>query len=193
MTCGASFQRIAGQAECQPVLFPLAAQTGWRVRTERDRTNVVVGSFLPPSPPFLTPASGSSIALPAFPEAMKIWQEVGVSTVRSFELQVLWLWQLYAFRRPEEVSWFLQAHPFLVPLLLEAHGKIAEYFGPSPEVVLEVVTDLEVHGMVEMLGYIVVPLTPEEAGERLQQFDRQWFLLEVHRANGLLNFDVEFR
>jgi hypothetical protein len=99
----------------------------------------------------------------------------------------------YIFRRSEDVSRFLQAHPFLVPLLDEAHDKIAECFGPSLEVILEVVTDPEVHGLVEMVGYIVTSLTPEEAGKRLQRFDREWFLPQVSRANGRLNFDVEFR
>jgi hypothetical protein len=101
--------------------------------------------------------------------------------------------QLYTSRRPEEVSQFLNTHPFLIPLLVEAHDRIGDYFGPQPQVVLEVVTDPEVDGLVEMFGYIVTPLTPEEAGKRLRQFDREWFLLQVPRAKGLLNFDVEFR
>ncbi len=117
----------------------------------------------------------------------------GVSTIHSFERQVEWVKQLYALRRTEEASCFLHAHPFLVPLLIEAHGKIAECFGPSPEIVLEVITDPEVYGLVEMFGYIMTLLTPEEAGKRLQQFDREWFLLQLPRTKGLLNFDVEFR
>jgi hypothetical protein len=78
-------------------------------------------------------------------------------------------------------------------MLIEAHGKISECFGPSPEIVLEVITDPEVHGLVEMFGYIMPPLTPEEAGQRLRQFDREWFLLQLLHTKGLLNFDVEFR
>jgi len=100
--------------------------------------------------------------------------------------------KLYAFRRPLEVSEFLAVHPFLVPLLTEAHDKIGEYFGPQPEVVLEVVVDPEVRGLVEIFGYIVTTRTPEEAGRCLQQFDRHWFLKQISRARGLLNFDVEF-
>jgi len=91
------------------------------------------------------------------------------------------------------VSRFLEAHPLLAPLLVEAHGRIGDYFGLQPQVVLEVVSDPEVHGLVEMFGYIITALTPEEAGNRLRQFDREWFLLQVHRTKGLLNFDVEFR
>ena len=101
--------------------------------------------------------------------------------------------QLYTFRRSEEVSAFLRSNLFLAPLLMEAHDKITHYFGSSQEVVLEVVTDPEAIRLVKMFGYILTNLEPQEAGKRLQQFDREWFLSQISRAKGLLNFDVEFR
>lgn len=108
------------------------------------------------------------------------------------DLPILPVNQRYALREAAEVHGFLQTHPSLIPLLVEAHGKVAEYFRPSPGVILEIVTDPEVAGLEKMFGYIVTPLAPEEAGKRLQQFDREWFLLQIPRAKGLLNFDVEF-
>jgi len=120
-------------------------------------------------------------------------QVVDTTKVPTIESALHSLGQFYAFRRSLEVLKFLDTHSFLTPLLLEAHGKIAKNFGSSPEVILEVVTDPEAHRLVEMFGYIATPLTPEEARKRLQQFDREWFLLQVHRTKGLLNFDVEFR
>lgn len=87
---------------------------------------------------------------------------------------------------------FIGQHPYLTDLLEEAYIEIQKHFGPNPEVRLEVVADHEVPGLVEMFGYIVTGLTPEEAGERLQQFDRDWFLKQLPRVKGLLNFDVEF-
>ena len=101
--------------------------------------------------------------------------------------------QLYIFRKPSAVSEFLEIYPFLGPLLREAHSQIWEYFGPYPNVTLEVVADPEVHGLVKIFGYIVTQLAPAEAGKRLQQFDRKWFLPRISRTKGLLNFDVEFR
>jgi hypothetical protein len=118
--------------------------------------------------------------------------EVMAEQIVAIEPALQSLKQLYIFRRPEGVFGFLRTHPFLVPLLLEAHGKIVQYFEPS-RVVLEVVSDPEVQRLVKMFGYIVTTLTPEEAGEKLRQFDRGWFLLQVPRTGGLLNFDVEFR
>ena len=125
-------------------------------------------------------------------EATRIWQETGAPTVRSFDFETRPLERLYTFRKRAEVSRFIERHPFLVPILSEAYSRIEHYFGLYPQVSLEVVSDPEVQGLVELFGYIVTRLTPEEAGERLQGFDRGWFLNQLPRVKGLLNFDVEF-
>jgi len=101
--------------------------------------------------------------------------------------------KLYTYRRSSEVAEFLKANSFLVPILVEAYNRIGDYFGLQPEVVLEVVRDPEFHKAVEIFGYVISTLTPDEAGRRLQQFDRNWFLKQLSRTKGLLNFDVEFR
>jgi hypothetical protein len=100
--------------------------------------------------------------------------------------------QFYTFRRAEEVSGFLQAHPFLVPLLLEAHGKIAKYFGPSPEVVLEVIIDPEAEDDRELFALVRVDLSPDEAVRRLERFDQEWWLDASSQGCCLLNIDVEY-
>jgi len=121
-----------------------------------------------------------------------VWQESGLSTIRAFELQISSVEQLYIFRRRDEVISFLWAHPFLVPLLLEAHGKIAEHFGPSPEIVLEVVTDPEVENDRELFALVQTCLSPNEALYRLDRLDQEWWLEASLQARCLLNIDVEF-
>jgi hypothetical protein len=103
------------------------------------------------------------------------------------------LGQLYTFRRPEEVSGFLRAHPFLIPLLLEAHSKIVQCFGPSPEVVLEVVTDPEAMDDRELFAFIRSSLPPDEALGKLDKLDKEWWLDEADRAEGNLCIHLEFR
>jgi len=125
-------------------------------------------------------------------EVTRIWQETGAPTVRTFEFETQSLERLYTFRNGVEVSWFIERHPFLIPVLLEAYSNIKNYFGLYPQVFLEVVNDLEVQGLVELFGYIVTRLSPEEAGKRLQRFDQGWFLNQLPHVKGLLNFDVEF-
>jgi uncharacterized protein (DUF1810 family) len=99
--------------------------------------------------------------------------------------------RLYAFRKREEVVQYLARHRFLGPLLREAHGKIAEYFGPSPEVVLEVVTDPEAEDDRELFAFIRTPLPPEEALRELERLDQEWWLGEADQADGKLCIHVE--
>ena len=100
--------------------------------------------------------------------------------------------KLFSFRNVTAIIRFLDKHPFLIDLLQEAYTAIEQSFGPGPQIELEIVADPEVPGLVEMFGYIITGLTPDEAGERLQQFDRKWFLKQLPRVKGLLNFDMEF-
>jgi hypothetical protein len=101
--------------------------------------------------------------------------------------------QFYTFRGAQEVSGFLHAHPFLAPLLLEAYNKIAKHYGPSPQVVLEVVTDPEATDDRELFVFIRTNLPPDEALSKLDQLDKEWWLDEADRAKGKLCIHVEFQ
>lgn len=191
MTYGATLQRTAEQRAQKPIPFLLSTKTEWFERTKSLLIGVVVEPVLPASFPPLKPPSGSSITLPAHREVTTVWQESGLSTIRTFELQFSLVEQLYIFRRRNEVISFLWAHLFLVPLLLEAHGKIAECFGPAPEVVLEVVTDPEVENDRELFALVRTNLSPSEALYRLDRLDQEWWLEASLQARCLLNIDVE--
>jgi hypothetical protein len=123
---------------------------------------------------------------------MRIWQEIGASIVRTFEFEILSLEQLYTFRGRLEVQRFLEEYPVLAPLLLEAYGKIGSYFGPYPEVALEVVTDPEAADDRQLFAFIGTCLSPDEALDRLEQFDKSWWLSALDRAEGNLCIHVEF-
>ncbi|MGH7453772.1 MAG: hypothetical protein ACRENG_20650 [bacterium] len=101
------------------------------------------------------------------------------------------LGKLYTFRRPMEVSEFLEAHPFLVPLLVEAHDKIGEHFEPQPEVVLEVVADPEADDDRQLVAFIQSGVDPAEALLRLDKFDKGWWLKASHRSRGKLCIHLE--
>lgn len=99
---------------------------------------------------------------------------------------------LYDFRRPREVSTFLQAHPFLLPLLVEAHRKIAEYFDPSAKSILEVITDPESEDGRELFVLVPTHDTPEEALSRLERLDQEWWLDVLPQTLGKMTIDVEY-
>jgi len=100
--------------------------------------------------------------------------------------------QLYILRRRAEVIGFIKAYPFLAPLLLEAYGKIAEYFGPRTDVVLEVVSDPEAANHRELFILVRTGLTPSEALTLLERFDQEWWLDASEKARCMLNVDVEY-
>ncbi|MBI4641910.1 MAG: hypothetical protein HY731_14570 [Candidatus Tectomicrobia bacterium] len=176
--------------ECRS-LWPLPwAQLG-RKRAD-ELTEAVYGSEFLSLPLFQRPSGGFGPPL-AFLETATVWQERGDSTVRNFELQVWWVKQLYDSRRPEEVFRFLQTHTFLLPLLMEAYGKIVEYFGPSPDMVLEVIADPETENDRELFAFIRTSLPPDEALGKLDRLDKEWWLDEADRAEGKLCIHVEFQ
>jgi hypothetical protein len=112
--------------------------------------------------------------------------------VAHIEPAIQSLKRLYAFRRPEEVSQFLKAHPFLVSLAIEAHDKIGDYFGLQTTVILEVVTDPEAIGDRELFAFIQTSLTSQEALDRLDRLDQEWWLDAADRSEGKLCFHVEY-
>jgi len=161
------------------VSFPLPKQAWWRL--EKGRALVDIVNW----PSF-------SVALLESSEVMRLWQETGASVVRAYEFEIQLLEQVYTFRGHGEVSRFLERYPFLVPLLLEAYSKFWNYFGPHPRVFLEVVTDPEAPDDRELFALVCTSLTPDEALDRLDQFDRDWWLDASYTAQGKLCIDVEF-
>jgi hypothetical protein len=112
--------------------------------------------------------------------------------VRVPQAETQWLGQLYTFRQQAEVLRFLERFPFLVSLLLEAHGQVENYFPRSP-VSLEVVADPEVADDCQLVLSIATDFAPDEAVDRLERFDEDWWLDALDRAQGKLCINVEFR
>jgi len=77
-------------------------------------------------------------------------------------------------------------------MVLEAYSKIADYFGPYPQISLEVVTDPEVADGHELVAFILTNLPPHEALNRLERFDEDWWLEASHKAEGNLCIHLEF-
>lgn len=133
-----------------------------------------------------------SVALSEPLEKELIWRESGASIVRFRDREVQMLEELYVFRRRMEVLRFLDVHPFLVPLLLEAYAKIGRYFEPYHEVFLEVISDPEATNDRQLFAFIGTRLSPDQALDSLERFDEEWWLDVLDQAQGKLCIDVEF-
>ena len=98
----------------------------------------------------------------------------------------------YTLRNSSEVLHFIAEHPSLEPLLVEAYKQLEKHFGAKVPVTLKVVYDPEYVDVVQLFGYIKTNLSPQAALDRLDAFDKAWFLSVLDQADGLLNFNLEF-
>jgi hypothetical protein len=100
-----------------------------------------------------------------------------------------------SWKNADEVRRFLRVYPDAPDVLLEARPYIERVFGPTTQVVLEVTFDPDSEsprGSEELFGNIRTSLPVEEALDRLNQFDSEWFLAQLARAGGRLNFNLDF-
>jgi hypothetical protein len=97
----------------------------------------------------------------------------------------------YISIEPSSVSNFLQAHQELISLLNEAYKELRKHFS-SEDLKLELVTDPEIAEDRQLFVYIFTSISVTDALRKLDEFDEQWWLEQVDRANGLLNFNLRF-
>lgn len=98
--------------------------------------------------------------------------------------------EYYVFGSDRQVGEFLRRHPHVTNLLIEAQRFISRYFGGDGSTLLETFSDPDSRGHEELFARIRTSLPPEEALERLRQFDHGWWIMKSPDACGLLNFDV---
>jgi hypothetical protein len=112
------------------------------------------------------------------------------SVVSSSASQAETIESRYQIRRPEEVRHFLSAHPFLLPLLEEAHGRILEQF-PASRVFLQVLHDPENPANSQLVAFVATDSDPTAAFHKLQDLDADWWLSAMDRAQGKFHINLE--
>ncbi len=115
-------------------------------------------------------------------------RELGRSKVGS-EDPLADLERTYVIEDKEAVTKFLRENP-LRGLLLQAVDALNGPFGPEAMKTLALVCDDE--GFRALLCIVAMSGGVEEAQRALQVFDEEWWLVHYDRAEGRLNFDVEF-
>lgn len=109
-------------------------------------------------------------------------QEAELSAIKSF----------YQLRKDSEVTQFLEEHPFLISLLIELYDKIRYYFDSDTEMILDLVTDPEAEVDRVLFALIRTKLPSSRALDRLDRLDDEWWLENLHHAEGKLCIDVDF-
>ncbi len=110
---------------------------------------------------------------------------------KEFEAQVQFVQSFYIFREPGAVLRFLERNKFLPPLLVDAYREIRKYF-PDSQIFLEVDTDPENRNDQQLVVFIATNLSPKAALQKLKQFDEDWWLDALDRAQRKLCINVEF-
>ncbi len=87
---------------------------------------------------------------------------------------------------------FAVNNSFLLQPLHEAYEQIRNYFGESVQAVLEVVADPEFFEDQELVIFIRTDLSPDEAFEKMEQIDDEWWLNVPANVRKKLCIDVEF-
>jgi len=123
---------------------------------------------------------------------MKIHEliEKNFISLEDLRRELTYLSKIYNLREPSRVLEFLRNNVSLIPLVVEAYGKIREYF-PQADAVLEVITDPE-EANEELVIFIRTNLPPDEAFKRLEQLDKDWWLDASYEAGEKLCIHVEF-
>ena len=80
----------------------------------------------------------------------------------------------------------------MIPLLREAREKLDGYF-PTSEVSLEVITDPEAESDYQLVAAVSTDLPGEDAYRKLKEFDRDWWLDELERSQGLLCISIDLQ
>ncbi len=106
--------------------------------------------------------------------------------VREFELDAIE--RFFVVDDRSAVRSFVIQRPFLVPLLFEAYQEISLYFG-NASLQLKLITDPEDDSR-RLTVTIMTSLSPDDAVERLQQLDEQWWLDALGRTRGALSISI---
>lgn len=99
----------------------------------------------------------------------------------------------YSMHNAEEVLSFLGNHFHVAGLLTDAIEHIDTIFTETPDLVLRLDTDPEEPNFKQIVANIVTSLDPDEALEKLDQFDDSWWLLSSSKAKGKLSFNIAFK
>lgn len=98
---------------------------------------------------------------------------------------------LFTLRGEQEVDSFIKKNFFLVSLLTEARTEIKKYF-PKSQLFLELIHDPDEVDPDQLFLYISTELSPREARPVLKQFDNDWWLAALGRAQGKLCISLEY-
>jgi hypothetical protein len=117
------------------------------------------------------------------------------SSTKENEARLRLLQGFYTLVNADEVHRFLRVYPDAADVLIEARPHIERIFGSNTRVTLEVTFDPDSESLrdsEELFADIQTSLPVDAALARLHKLDQDWFLSQLCRVKGRLNFSLEF-
>ncbi len=131
-----------------------------------------------------------------FPEArtyaLSISPGSGLPAAQETNQAIRLISWLYQFRDFQAVASFLRKNPKLIPLLVEAYGQICLRFGSQHSLALELFSDPEATSDEGLVATVRVHMSPEQAGKLMDEFDLEWWLDALPRADHKLTIALEY-
>ncbi|MDF0552111.1 hypothetical protein [Kamptonema sp. UHCC 0994] len=123
---------------------------------------------------------------------MTVGQTSAAPRVSIDQTEIEQIEKLYTLRERSEVLKFLDNHPFLVPVLLEAPENIRDYF-PDNSLILDMAIDPESSSPDDdkLVLLIATDIDADESVERLWELDNAWWLNAARRSEHKMFIDLE--
>jgi hypothetical protein len=98
--------------------------------------------------------------------------------------------KFYSFRERTKVLQFIEKHPFLISPLLSIPDNVRNYIYDS-QLSLEVLADPEINDYLQLFILISTQLDSNEAIDKLDKFEDDWWLQIPYEVRKLVAIDVE--
>lgn len=95
------------------------------------------------------------------------------------------------YKFDSSVEAFLQEFPFLKQVLEEGYPQMMSLFGAETEIVLKVVIDSEIPDWRTLFAYIWTELDVDEALNRLDQLDDNWYIKLPYSVRSIFSMNVK--
>lgn len=98
----------------------------------------------------------------------------------------------YEIRNPSEIATFLSENKSLIDLLEEIPHRLRKFFGKNVKLAVELFAEPEMSASKEIFVLVVTKKDAQSARSKMDEFDRNWWLENMDKANCKLNVSLEY-
>lgn len=119
-------------------------------------------------------------------------EQIAKSRLKETNEKFNLLSEKYEIQKTDEVKSFLSKNRFLISLLEEIPNKIYQYFGNDQKLALQVLYEPDFPESSELWVLIMTELSAKKARLIMNEFDKNWWLKNLYKADCKLNIGLEY-